>query len=250
MLPLHDDNPTRLRPWVTWGLIGACVAIFLWQSTLPPGLEFRYVLALGAIPSVIVGSNHLPPELVLLPAWATPLSAAFLHGNTMHLIGNMLYLWVFGNNVEDSMGHGRFVVFYALCGVAAGLAHTALDVDSTVPMIGASGAVSGVLGAYILLYPRARVLFWAGFLVLRLPAVVVLGVWFLMQFAGLGASVEGGGVAYGAHLGGFVAGMVLIGLFKSSRVPFFAGRSAGPAPLPGATRRRSSIPVSGRRWRF
>ena len=143
----------------------------------------------------------------------------------MHLIGNILYLWIFGNNVEDVMGHARFVVFYVTCGILAALSHAVTDPTSTIPMVGASGAISGVLGAYILLFPRAHVLvFMPGIGMMRVAAGVVLGLWFVMQLLSGGMSIggPGGGVAFFAHVGGFVAGMALIGLFKRPDVPFFS----------------------------
>jgi membrane associated rhomboid family serine protease len=151
----------------------------------------------------------------------------FLHGGWMHLIGNMLYLWIFGNNIEDSMGHGRFVLFYLACGAAAALMQAMPNPESTIPMIGASGAISGVLGAYLLLFPRAKILVLVplGFYIttVRLPAGIVLLFWFVFQIINnLLASGQQGGVAWGAHIGGFIAGMVLIPLLKHRKVKFFA----------------------------
>ena len=230
VIPVQDDNPTRIRPYVTAGLIATCVVVFVWQvSGNGNGFE-RSVFALGVIPSVLLGRYTLPPELDWVPAWMTMVTSMFLHGGLGHLLGNLLFLWIFGNNVEDSMGHGRFLVFYLLCGVAAVLAQVLPEPASNLPMVGASGAISGVLGAYMLLYPRARVL-------LALPppfifitigwfrAVWVLAGWFVLQLLmGAGSqpqSGESGGVAFGAHVGGFVAGMVLIPFFKYSDVPLF-----------------------------
>lgn len=235
MIPLHDDNPTTVRPVVTVTVIALCVLVFLWQVSLPPRAEFAAVLGYGAIPSVLFGTDRLPPGLETVPPLATLFTSMFLHGGWLHLIGNMLYLWVFGNNIEDSMGHGRFVVFYLLCGVIAALAHAFQDPLSTVPMIGASGAISGVLGAYLLLYPHARilVLVWLGFFIttVRIPALYVLGFWILLQFinfAGTAAVAGGeGGVAWAAHIGGFLAGMALIPFFKKRHIPLFRGRT-GP----------------------
>ena len=161
-----------------------------------------------------------------MPAALTVFTSMFLHGGWMHLIGNMLYLWIFGNNVEDSMGHVRFFIFYFLCGIAAAMAQAIPNPESTVPMIGASGAISGVLGAYLLLYPRARVLVGIplGFFLYtaRLPAVAVLAFWFVLQLVSkLVTSAEGGGVAWGAHIGGFVAGVVLIPFFSRHRLGIF-----------------------------
>lgn len=231
MIPLHDDNPTDITPYVTFALIGLCVLVFLWQVSLGEHIE-RAIYSLGMIPATVFGDKSLPPELVVVPAWMTMFTSMFMHGGWMHLIGNMLYLWIFGNNVEDSMGHARFVVFYLLCGVAAVLAQALPNPDSVIPMVGASGAISGVLGAYLLLYPHARVLVVLplGFLLYstRVPAGFVLGFWFLIQLiSSLNANPDEGGVAFGAHAGGFVAGMALIAFFKHARVPLFHPRRPG-----------------------
>ncbi len=219
MIPLRDDNPSELRPVVTIGLIVLCTLVFLWQLSFGRQGGQALVYALGLIPSVLFGINELPPEISLVPPGLTVLTSMFLHGGWMHLLGNMLYLWIFGDNVEDAMGHGRFVVFYLLCGVAAALAQAVPDPQSTLPMVGASGAISGVLGAYLLLYPHARVLVLIplGFILqtVRLPAGVVLILWFALQFiSNLFAPAGSGGVAFRAHIGGFLAGMLLIALFK------------------------------------
>lgn len=221
MIPLRDDNPSELRPIVTVALIVIVTLVFLWQVSLGSRGGQAIVYSLGLIPSVLFGINTLPPELAAVPPSLTILTSMFLHGGWLHLIGNMLYLWIFGDNVEDAMGHGRFLLFYLLCGVAAALTQALPDPQSTVPMIGASGAISGVLGAYLLLYPRARVLVAVpiGFYVetLRLPAGIVLGLWFGLQLlSGLLAPAGGGGVAFRAHIGGFIAGLALVGLFKRS----------------------------------
>ena len=228
MLPLKDDNPTTRTPFVSYALLAACVLVFLWQVGLPPAEGRAAVYALGMIPAVLFGDAALPPDIVMVPAVATLFTSMFLHGGWMHLIGNMLYLWIFADNVEDAMGHGRFVAFYALCGLAAAFAQAALDPASEVPMVGASGAISGVLGAYLLLHPKAHVLVLIPLGILtqlvRLPALVVLGLWFVLQLAQqvMAGTGGGGGVAFMAHIGGFVAGMVLIPLFKRRRVPLFA----------------------------
>jgi membrane associated rhomboid family serine protease len=228
VIPVKDDNPTRIRPYVTWSLIATCVAAFSWQFTSGGTAFERSVFALGVIPSVLLGSVSLPADLAWVPPWATIATSMFLHGGLGHLLGNMLFLWVFGNNVEDAMGHLRFLAFYLLCGVAAVFAQVLPDPTSNLPMVGASGAISGVLGAYMLLYPRARVL-------LALPppfifitigwfrAIWVLAGWFALQLLmGAGSpNDETGGVAFGAHIGGFVAGVVLIPLFKYADVPLF-----------------------------
>jgi len=234
MIPLKDDNPTTRAPYVTLGLIALNSLIFLWQFSLGAQAELRVSYGLGLVPSVLLGERELSQSLAILPAALTPLTSMFLHGGWMHLIGNMLFLWIFGNNIEDAMGHVRFVAFYLLCGFAAAAAQVAQDIHSTVPMIGASGAIAGVLGAYILLYPRTKVLVLLPIIIIwtvvRLPAWVLIGFWFGMQFL-LGAGslgAGGGGVAHWAHVGGFVAGLGLVLLFKEAHVPLFGGPAAPP----------------------
>jgi len=222
MIPLRDDNPTTLKPVMTIGLIALCTLIFFWQLSLGAHAE-AVIQAFGVMPAALFGKQALSPELLQVPAALTVVTSMFLHGGWMHLIGNMLYLWIFGNNVEDAMGHGRFVVFYLLCGVAAVLAQAVPAPDSTIPMIGASGAISGVLGAYLLLYPHARVLVLIPLgsfsRMVYLPAMVVLGFWFLLQLlSSLLADPKQPGVAFGAHAGGFVAGMLLIPFFKRREI--------------------------------
>ncbi|TKS63241.1 MAG: rhomboid family intramembrane serine protease [Nitrospira sp.] len=225
MIPLHDDNPTKLTPVVTIALIAACVLVFFYQASLPAGPGNTFVFQYGAIPALVFGQTDLLETVMPIPAYATLITSIFLHGGWMHLIGNMLYLWVFGNNIEDVMGHAKYVVFYLACGILAALSHALTNPSSTIPMVGASGAISGVLGAYLLLFPRARVLvIMPGLGTTRVAAGFVLGMWFVTQLLSGGMSIgsEGGGVAFFAHIGGFVAGMALIGLFKRPDVPFLA----------------------------
>jgi membrane associated rhomboid family serine protease len=221
MIPLRDDNPTTLRPVVTVTIIALCIAVFLWQLTLRGTAGQSAVYSLGLVPAVLFGKARLAEPLVALPAPLTIVTSMFLHGGFLHVAGNMLYLWIFGDNIEDSMGHGRFVAFYLLCGIAAALSQALPDPTSTVPMIGASGAISGVLGAYMLLYPRRHVLVVVPLFIIlytmRLPAMVVLGLWFLVQLLSSLATGSGAGVAFHAHLGGFVAGVALIRLFVKRR---------------------------------
>ena len=237
MIPLHDDTPTELRPYVTMTLIGACVLVFLWQISLPPVAQRDVVYSFGVIPGVLFGELRLPPRLELVSPEVSVITSMFLHGGWMHLIGNMLYLWIFGNNVEDALGRVRFIVFYLACGVGAALLQAWQDPSSPVPMIGASGAIGGVLGGYLLLHPRARVLvvILLGFFftMARIPALFVLGLWFVLQFV-LGAMTAGaqeGGVAHWAHIGGFLTGMLLILFMRRPGYPLFdRGRVSVPAP--------------------
>ncbi len=226
MIPLHDDNPAELQPVVTVTFMAVSILVFLWQMSLGEEMQ-RVVYSLGMIPASLFGEKSLPPELAVVPAWMTLFTSMFMHGGWMHLIGNMLYLWIFGNNVEDAMGHARFILFYLLCGIAAAMAQALPNPGSEIPMIGASGAISGVLGAYLILYPHARVLVVIplGFIIhtMRIPAGFVLGFWFFIQLiSSVGASGQQGGVAFGAHIGGFVAGLALIPLFKYRSVPLFS----------------------------
>ena len=198
---------------------------FSTRQAFSAGSGDTFVFQYGAIPALVFGETDLPEMSLVIPAYATLLTSMFLHGGWMHLIGNMLYLWVFGNNIEDVMGHSKYVVFYLTCGILAALSHALTDPSSAVPMVGASGAISGVLGAYVLLFPRARVLvMMPGLGATRVAAGFVLGMWFVMQLLSGGMSIgsQGGGVAFFAHIGGFLAGMALIGLFKRPDVPFFA----------------------------
>jgi membrane associated rhomboid family serine protease len=231
VLPLHDDNPTETPPIITVGLVVACVLVFGWQLLAGPEGGQRIVYALGVIPAVLLGGLELPAELAMVPPTASIFTSMFLHGGFFHLFGNMLYLWIFGNNVEDAMSHGRFVVFYLLCGVAAVFAQAVPEPNSVVPMVGASGAISGVLGAYMLLYPHARVLLGLpiGFYVAQLgrfPAGWVLALWFGMQLLSntLADPEAQGGVAFRAHIGGFIAGMLLLPFFKRKEVPYWRPR--------------------------
>lgn len=220
MFPLYDDNPVRRPPVVVWALIAVCVLVFLWQVSLGEQEGQYAIYALGMTPAVLFGHAELSRELQLVPAWVTPFTSMFLHGGWLHLGGNMLYLWIFGNNVEDSMSRPRFLVFYLLCGVAAALAQGLVNTSSEIPIVGASGAIAGVLGAYLVLYPRARILslvFLGWFIrLVELPAMLVLTLWFVLQLAQGFVSLATPGVqtvAFWAHVGGFVAGLLLIRLF-------------------------------------
>jgi membrane associated rhomboid family serine protease len=225
MIPLKDDTPSALKPYVTTALIGVCCAVFLWQRWLDAGQSRRVVDALGAIPAVLVTDARLPADLQWIPRYASPFTAMFLHGGWLHLLGNMLYLWIYGDNVEDCMGHARYLLFYCLCGAAAIAAQALSDPHSAYPIIGASGAISGVLGAYLLLFPRAQVLTLVllpfFFTTLKLPAMLLLLLWFAVQLVS-DLAAHGAGVAFRAHIGGFLAGMLLVTVFKRRDVSLFA----------------------------
>mgnify|MGYP001800626063 CR=1 FL=1 len=248
MIPLHDDNPTAIKPVVTLAVIVACVVIFLYQTSLAPYDAGVLVYGLGMIPSVVLGPRELAANLYMIPSEISVITSMFLHGGWMHLIGNMAFLWVFGNNIEDAMGHVKFIAFYLLCGIAAAMTQAVQDLNSDIPMIGASGAIGGILGAYLLLYPKARVLVFFGFFVGRIPAVVMLGIWFVFQFIQDATAGGSNNVAHWAHIGGFVAGMVLIIPFKHRHVKLFGDGKIGPRMAGGARTgapHRSRFPSSG-----
>jgi membrane associated rhomboid family serine protease len=225
-LPLHDQNPIRhvKFPYVTYGLLGLNGLVFLIQLALPNyGFEWLTV-EYGMVPLVV--RNVVEQPVVWLPDWANLVTYAFLHADWLHLLSNMLFLWIFGDNIEDALGHVKFLIFYLLCAVLAGLAHLAFHIDGNGPLIGASGAVAGVMGAYILLYPHARVFVLLRIVIpipLPIPALWMLGVWIATQifYVVIGSEEP---VAWWAHLGGVVAGAALAVPFKRKEVPLFGGR--------------------------
>lgn len=232
LIPIHDDNPRRhvRKPWVTWGLILACLFMFLWQNGLDREAAREAIFALGVVPLSLIRGVPLPPEIGLLPPSLTLISSLFLHGGWAHLLGNMIYLLIFGDNVEDSMGHHRFLAFYLLAGAAAGLAQASMEPSSTLPVIGASGAISGILGAYVLLHPRARVTVLFGlWLPLRMRATTLVMIWFALQVMSAGCTPSGvGGVAWWAHIGGFLAGLALTPFLKLAGVRLWSLPPRGP----------------------
>jgi membrane associated rhomboid family serine protease len=229
MLPLKDDQPSYSTPYVNWFLIGLNILIFLFQATLDPRSAKLLAEQFGEVPShlaaFVAGSHRYTLPQVVLPFF----TSMFLHGGWAHVLGNMWFLYIFGDNVEDYLGHFKYLVFYLMSGLIAMGTQVAIYPHSNVPTIGASGAIAGVLGAYFVLYPRARVLTWFFVFIIYIPAWFVLGEWFVMQFlsgtASLSMAQAGhdlGGVAFWAHVGGFVAGMLMIKLFpeRSRRSPY------------------------------
>lgn len=214
MIPLRDDNSSASKPVVTVALLAIATLVFFWQLSVGPGAGETVVYALGLIPGALFGEHELPERLAIVPPSATILTSMFLHGGWLHLLGDMLFLWIYGDNVEDAMGHARFLLL--VCGIAAALAQALPDPHSTVPMIGASGAISGVLGAYLLLFPSSRILVLIP-LGLFLHTSIVLIWWFVIQFVST-ATPSGGGVAFRAHVGGFTA---LVAVFKRPGVRLF-----------------------------
>ncbi|GAB4233022.1 MAG: rhomboid family intramembrane serine protease [Elainellaceae cyanobacterium] len=232
MVPLHDDNPTRITPYVTYGLIGINVFIFLYELSLSPqGLE-SFFREYAIVPRNLTASLQSGDPGQIVPQLLTLITSQFLHGGFLHLGGNMLFLWVFGNNIEEQLGRVKFLIFYLACGALAGLTQWFFSMESAIPSLGASGAIAGVLGAYILRFPRARILtlvpIFFFITTFRIPAVFFLGFWFVQQAlygiaslqAPMNVGMEGGGIAYWAHAGGFVFGALLgppLGLFSSRR---------------------------------
>ena len=216
MIPLKDDNPTFKKPIVTYFIIGICVVIFLIQFSSQSYRTGQLFYSYGLIPSVLMGNNQLPLDLYVMPAYLTIFTSMFMHGGFMHLIGNMLYMWIFADNIEDNLGPSKFLFFYLLAGVGAAMTQVLIDTQSQVPMIGASGAIGGVLGAYLINYPNAKVLVLIPFgffsQLIKIRALYVLGFWFILQFIS-----SGGGVAYAAHIGGFVSGVILILFFNKNK---------------------------------
>jgi membrane associated rhomboid family serine protease len=227
MIPIRDENPTRGVPWLTLALIALNVWVYLWEAgvsgspiaPLATAAGRAAVEPLSLVPGRFAALEGGPAGWPVAGPLLPLLTSMFLHADLMHLLGNMLYLWIFGNNVEDVTGHVRFVFFYLVCGAVAALSQVLADPRSTLPMVGASGAVAGVLGAYLVRFPRANVLVlvWLLFFlrIVRIPALIVLGVWFVYQLAAAGGN--GPGVAWYAHIGGFVAGALMLHLFAPRR---------------------------------
>jgi membrane associated rhomboid family serine protease len=222
MFPIGDENDHAGVAFVTITLIVINAVAFLNEINRPEHAIQAFIFAWGVVPREFATGTDLPP-LIPFPFWSTLLTSMFLHGGWGHLGGNMLFLWIFGDNIEHRLGHLRFVLFYLVCGLAASLAHIMFNSGSSIPAVGASGAISGVLGGYLLMFPRNRVyvLTWGG--VMAVPAIFMLGLWIVTQFVnGVGSiavtdETGGGGVAYMAHIGGFVAGLILAPLFGMGR---------------------------------
>ncbi|MEA5513387.1 rhomboid family intramembrane serine protease [Nodularia sp. UHCC 0506] len=217
MFPLHDENPTRITPYFTYGLIGLNIVVFLHEVSLSSGQLEQFFRIYAVIPREL--TNNFAQE------WTTLFTSQFLHGGWWHLISNMVFLWVFGNNIEDRMGHFKYLIFYLACGALAALCQWFISMDSIIPSLGASGAISGVLGAYVIRFPQARILtlVFLGFFIttIRIPAIVLIGIFVIQNVisgllslqAAANMTVESGGVAYWAHIGGFAFGLILAPLF-------------------------------------
>jgi membrane associated rhomboid family serine protease len=241
VIPLRDANPTRRTPLVTIGLMIACFVVFGWELGLLAGDDMArldaFVTTWGLVPADLVAAWSSGVDLTMEAA--TLITSQFLHAGWLHLLGNMLYLWIFGNNIEDRFGRIRFLLFYLAGGIAAGLTQLAIDPTSEVPMVGASGAIAATLGAYLVLFPRARItsLVFLGFFyqLIDVPAIIVLAFWIVLQlidgFASLGVSGVGGGVAFFAHIGGFAFGVVVALAVRWWSGRRGTGRSTEPSTL-------------------
>ena len=215
--PISDVNDTKNKPFISWVIIIGCILIFIYQKSLGYHFEQSTILSFGMIPSVLFNIKQLPNDLAIIPSSMTLISSMFLHGGWMHLIGNMTYLYIFGDNIEDKLGKFKFLIFYISCGIFAGLCQALIDVNSEIPMIGASGAISGILGAYLILFPKKKikVFFWFFIFIkiFRIPAMYVIGGWIFIQFFSLNSSEESN-IAYLAHIGGFISGIIFIFIFR------------------------------------
>ena len=220
MIPIRDRNPSGTFPYVTIGIIIINVLIFLYELSLGSGLG-EFIMKFGVVPLKVSYYSQVP-DLTFINTFFPFISSMFLHGGFIHLIGNMWFLWIFGDNIEDKLGHFKFIAFYFLCGIIASSVHVFFNSQSNVPCVGASGAIAGVLGAYMVTFPRARVVtivpLFVFIQVMELPAIVVLGFWFVIQFfngaASITASASGAGVAWWAHIGGFAAGVIILYIIR------------------------------------
>ena len=218
--PFADENPTTNKPIISWLIIFFCSCIFLNQIFDPTYMTEKNFLSFGMIPAILFGHSELSGNLKVIPAFLSIFTSMFLHGSWMHIIGNMTYLYIFGDNIEERLGKLKFIIFYLMTGTVAAFSQAIIDPTSTIPMIGASGAIAGVLGGYLVLYPKAniKVLFWfiIFFKVIKIRAFIVLGGWIIIQLISFnGADFNSGGVAYAAHIGGFISGALLINIMKN-----------------------------------
>ena len=218
--PFADENPTNKKPVVSWLIILSCSFIFLNQIFEPIYVTEKTFLSFGMIPAILFGHSELSSSLKIIPPALSIFTSMFLHGGWMHIIGNMTYLYIFGDNIEERLGKLKFIIFYLVTGIVAAFSQALIDPTSTVPMIGASGAIAGVLGGYLVLYPKAKikVFFWFIIFVkiIKIRAFIVLGGWIIIQFISFsGTDLNSGGVAYAAHIGGFISGVLLINIMKN-----------------------------------
>ena len=218
--PFADENPTNKKPIISWLIIFACTFIFLNQTFDPMYITEQTFLSFGMIPAVLFGHSELSGPLKIIPPFLSIFTSMFLHGGWMHIIGNMTYLYIFGDNIEERLGKLKFIIFYLITGIVAAFCQAIIDPTSTIPMIGASGAIAGVLGGYLVLFPRAKIKVFFWFIIfikiIKIRAFIVLGGWIIIQFISFnGSDLNSGGVAYAAHIGGFISGVLLINIMKN-----------------------------------
>ena len=256
-IPLYDENPSKKHPLVTWTLILICFIVFAYQFNLPQRIELSFIYKYAFIPDYL-NNYYTVSNLTPLDPLLTLVTSAFLHAGWMHILGNMLYLWIFGDNVEDSMGKFKFFLFYVICAISGSLLQYYSNPSSEIPIVGASGAIAGVLGGYLILYPKAniKVFMWVViiFRTINIPAWIVLSIWIMVQFFSLSSSSSsGGGVAYFAHIGGFLAGMILTPIMKNKNKSLFNQRLSSPWEIKRTQKsdlkktfthgRKSSLPI-------
>ena len=256
-IPLYDENPSKKRPLVTWALIAICFIIFIYQFNLSQRSELNFIYKYAFIPDYL-NNYYIVSKLTSLDPMLTLITSAFLHAGWMHILGNMLYLYIFGDNVEDSMGKLKFFLFYVICAIAGSLLQYYSNPSSEIPIVGASGAIAGVLGSYLILYPKAniKVFMWIIiiFRTINVPAWIVLSIWIMGQFFSLSNSTSsGGGVAYFAHIGGFFAGMILTPILKNKNKALFNKSLSSPWEIKRTQKsdlkntfthgRKSSLPI-------
>ncbi len=216
LIPLFDKNPTKNLPIINYAIIIICSIVFVLQTKLNYHENELFIIQFGMIPSVLIGFSELPSEIRVFPAFFSSISYIFLHGSWLHLLGNMGYLYIFGDNVEDYLGKIKYILFFLFCGCVAGFSQAVTDVNSNIPMIGASGSVFGVLGAYFILFPRAKIKVLLFFLIpINISSMYLIGGFVLLQFLLLDTNSANGGVAYMAHIGGFFGGLILTKLLKN-----------------------------------
>ena len=232
--PFADENPTHKKPIISWSIIFVCSFVFLNQIFNHKYITEQTFLSFGMIPAILFGHSELSEPLKIIHPFLSVLTSMFLHGGWMHIVGNMTYLYIFGDNIEERLGKLKFIIFYLVTGIVAAFSQAIIDPTSTIPMIGASGAIAGVLGGYLVLYPKAniKVFFWFIIFVkvIRIRAFIVLGGWIIIQFISFnGTDVNSGGVAYAAHIGGFISGVLLINIMKN-KIPQKNRTMSGSVP--------------------
>ena len=256
-IPLYDENPSKKRPLVTWAFIAICFIIFIYQFNLSQRSELNFIYKYAFIPDYL-NNYYIVSKLTSLDPILTLITSAFLHAGWMHILGNILYLYIFGDNVEDSMGKLKFLLFYLICAISGSLLQYYSNPSSEIPIVGASGAIAGVLGSYLILYPKAniKVFMWIIiiFRTINVPAWIVLSIWIMGQFFSLSNSTSsGGGVAYFAHIGGFFAGMILTPILKNKNKVLFNKSLSSPWEIKRTQKsdlkntfthgRKSSLPI-------